>query len=409
MTLVAHALAAPTSLPAANPRILVRRCACGGTPGVDGECAACRAKRLGRARFQSMVEIGPADDAFERQAGRVADTLVSGGARLGPPGGIPARPSVGGPLPPAEVGRAEPLPTSERAFMEARLGADFGAVRVHRDERAAVAAEAVDARAFTVGSDVVFGAAQWAPGSEAGRRLLAHELTHVMQHHAATGPPGLRLRRTPASKVSCAPGPLNVPGAPALAIADPVATITDAETSANTTLDAAISELDFAIGQIRAGGEPAWPTISDSLGHAMTVMGLDPNDRAVWTGRGIGSAGLLLRRLRAIRSTIGAGSFFFTCVGPANGTIGACTGTICGTGANAASCAGSFRVDFCRGFWEEGPEAQGETVLHESSHNFADFIQDAGREGNAGCYSRFAQIAAGVDLAFQRADLCPDP
>lgn len=217
-----------------------------------------------------------------------------------------------------------------------------------------------------------------------------------------------RLQRTPARKVSCAPGPLNVPGGPT--IADPVAVITAAEDRANEVLDAAIGELDFTIRQIADGAGVGWPTISDSLAHGLRIMGLDPDDPRVWSGRGIGSARLLLRRLRLIRGTIGTGSFFFTCIGPASGTIGRCSGTICGGGgANAASCGGSFRINFCAPFWSATAENQAETLLHESCHNFADFIQDSGREGNAGCYSRFAQIVAGVDDAFQRADLCPDP
>src|SRR5262249_47420985 len=71
------------------------------------------------------------------------------------------------------------LPEPVRAFFEPRFGYDFSRVRVHTDDRAAEAAHAVRALAFTVGSDVVFGAGQYAPETEAGRRLLAHELTHV--------------------------------------------------------------------------------------------------------------------------------------------------------------------------------------------------------------------------------------
>src|SRR6185436_1472121 len=68
-----------------------------------------------------------------------------------------------------------------RAAMEPRFGRDFGRVRVHADARAAESAEALGAAAYTVGSDVVFGRGQLAPHTEAGGRLLAHELTHVCQ------------------------------------------------------------------------------------------------------------------------------------------------------------------------------------------------------------------------------------
>jgi len=81
-------------------------------------------------------------------------------------------------------GGGQPLGESERAFFEPRFGYDFSQVQVHTDVQAAEATQAVDARAFTVGQDVVFGAGQYAPGTSGGRRLLAHELTHVVQQNA---------------------------------------------------------------------------------------------------------------------------------------------------------------------------------------------------------------------------------
>lgn len=78
----------------------------------------------------------------------------------------------------------ESLAAGARASMEPRLGQDFSRVRVHTDAPAAASAAAVKAMAYTVGRDIVFGAGQYAPGSNAGQRLLAHELTHVMQQGA---------------------------------------------------------------------------------------------------------------------------------------------------------------------------------------------------------------------------------
>jgi len=74
-----------------------------------------------------------------------------------------------------------PLAESERAFFEPRFGADFSRVRVHTDTRAADSARAVNAQAYTVGRDMVFGAGQYVPETTSGKRLLAHELTHVIQ------------------------------------------------------------------------------------------------------------------------------------------------------------------------------------------------------------------------------------
>lgn len=75
----------------------------------------------------------------------------------------------------------QPLDAATRASMEPRFGHDLSQVRVHTDARAAKSADEVNALAYTVGSDVVFGARQYAPGTSEGRRLMAHELTHVVQ------------------------------------------------------------------------------------------------------------------------------------------------------------------------------------------------------------------------------------
>jgi len=75
----------------------------------------------------------------------------------------------------------QPFDSDARGFFERRFGRDFSHVRVHSDEHASKSAEAVNAHAYTVGNDIVFGPGQWSPQSDAGKRLLAHELTHVVQ------------------------------------------------------------------------------------------------------------------------------------------------------------------------------------------------------------------------------------
>lgn len=74
-----------------------------------------------------------------------------------------------------------PLSSEALAFREPRFGYDFGRVRVHADGQAALSAQMVNAHAYTVGRDIVFGNGQYAPQTPEGRRLLAHELTHVVQ------------------------------------------------------------------------------------------------------------------------------------------------------------------------------------------------------------------------------------
>src|SRR5215208_4516328 len=128
--------------------LLQRKCACGGTPGLDGECAECRQKRLSRQRHPTSQPEAAAVPPI------VHEVLRSSG---------------------------QPLDPATRAFMEPRFGHDFGRVRVHTDARAAESTRAVNALAYTVSGDIVFGAGQYVPGTGAGRRVIAHELTHTIQ------------------------------------------------------------------------------------------------------------------------------------------------------------------------------------------------------------------------------------
>jgi len=141
--------------------------------------------------------VGPANDPAEREADHVADQVMRSTASPGPlqpligkRDVVRAKPAThahlaGGAAPAAAhevLGRSgQSLDTATRAFMEPRFGVDFGDVRVHTGAEAAKAARSVQARAYTVGDHLVFGAGEYQPESEPGRRLLAHELTHVVQ------------------------------------------------------------------------------------------------------------------------------------------------------------------------------------------------------------------------------------
>lgn len=81
----------------------------------------------------------------------------------------------------AITGPGRPLDGSARAFLEPRLGRDLGDVRIHADAATAAAAENVSARAYTIGRDIAFGRGRYAPDTDAGRRLLAHEVVHTIQ------------------------------------------------------------------------------------------------------------------------------------------------------------------------------------------------------------------------------------
>jgi hypothetical protein len=95
-------------------------------------------------------------------------------------------------------GRGEPLDDGTRQDMESRLGHDFSDVRVHRDAEATRSAQAMNAHAYTVGTDVVFQGDRYSPGTQEGKHTLAHELTHVMQQKAGPvdgtpGPGGVKV------------------------------------------------------------------------------------------------------------------------------------------------------------------------------------------------------------------------
>ena len=94
-------------------------------------------------------------------------------------------------------GGGQPLPESVRTFFEPRFGYDFSQVQVHTDTEASKTARAMNARAYTLGHDIVFGAGQYAPETAAGKQLLAHELTHVVQQLSRRIVPSLQLYPVP--------------------------------------------------------------------------------------------------------------------------------------------------------------------------------------------------------------------
>lgn len=147
-------------------------------------------------KVQPKLVIGAPNDVFEREAERVADQvmrmpeatalepeeeeekLVSPKADGG--GAAPLSDELADRIQGLEGG-GSPLGEGDRAFFEPRFGADFSQVRVHTGPAAEETARALNAQAFTLGSDVVFGAGRYAPGTDEGMRLMAHELTHVVQ------------------------------------------------------------------------------------------------------------------------------------------------------------------------------------------------------------------------------------
>jgi uncharacterized protein DUF4157 len=196
------------SVTLAPRKALQRKCACGVPVVAGGECAECQKKRL-----QTKSILNQHGDHFEREANRMADFVVRDKTQgpavrnhsLDSPQSegskAPNKSSAHITAPPIvhEVleNSGQPLDFSTRVSMEQRFGHDFGNVRVHLDDRAAASARSVNALAYTVGSDIVFSAGAFAPDDLSGRRLLAHELTHVVQQSDAGTARGQALQRQP--------------------------------------------------------------------------------------------------------------------------------------------------------------------------------------------------------------------
>lgn len=159
---------------------------------------------------QTKLKIGAPDDAHEREADSIAERVMAmpegqvqrkcadcakdDEEKTPPPEGknkdeeIQRKANAGEGVATADAStitasrsNGQPLPNSERTFFEGRFGRDLGAVNIHADAKAERLAGALSARAFTVGREVYFGRDEYRPNSQEGRRLLAHELAHVLQ------------------------------------------------------------------------------------------------------------------------------------------------------------------------------------------------------------------------------------
>lgn len=140
---------------------LQRKCSCGGSGSSGGECKECQEKREEK-QLQRKASASAPVNAVPDAVGNV----------LRSPG--------------------QPLDTATRNYFEPRLAWDLSNVRVHTDARAADSARRVNALAYTVGNNVVFGSGQYSPRTDSGKRLIAHELAHTVQQASGSH---LRLQR----------------------------------------------------------------------------------------------------------------------------------------------------------------------------------------------------------------------
>ena len=158
-----------------------------------------------RSLIQPKLAMSQPGDKYEREANRVADEVmrmpepkIHGDANREETTGKPATEKadtgvdqgqsisdgLGNRMQTVFEG-GRPLPESVRTSFELRFGYDLSRVRIHTDRQAAEAAEELDAEAFTAGQEIIFGAGVYSPNTSAGRKLLTHELVHVVQQQIA--------------------------------------------------------------------------------------------------------------------------------------------------------------------------------------------------------------------------------
>jgi hypothetical protein len=188
---IAQSVSEQMSASNAEPHMRSPSCACG------GGCPSCKnMKNSSRGILQAKLQVGAPDDAYEKEADRVADEILTTPSSNAISSKAPpliqrltsqtngykttAPPSVESVL----SGSGRSLDPELQDDMSQRFGENFSDVRIHTGGAAEQSAQEINAHAYTVGRDIVFGAGQFSPSSQQGKRLLAHELTHVVQQRS---------------------------------------------------------------------------------------------------------------------------------------------------------------------------------------------------------------------------------
>ena len=140
---------------------------------------------------QAKLTVSQPGDPAEQEADRVAGEVMR----------TPEAGAGGSPVPP---GGGQPLPQPVRSFFEPRFGRDLGHVRLHTDARAAESARTLQARAYAFGPNIVMARGEYAPATDRGKWLLAHEIAHVVQTRSAPSSPGVEAVEQDAEQAATA-------------------------------------------------------------------------------------------------------------------------------------------------------------------------------------------------------------
>lgn len=342
-------------------------------PKARGQTAEIR-RILGHGVAQPKLKLGAPNDACEREADHVADQVMRmAGSDMGtvtqthgsPPvlqrmcsecaEELQTKPrsatqrtassAVDAAASRATESGGHPLPTGLRSFFEPRFGRDFSQVRVHTGPKAAESAQAIQARAYTRGRDVVFGSGEYAPDSHRGRRLMAHELAHVVQQASADQSDVLRRQ----------------PAAPAVpAYRDCSAAITG-EADANERLDAArLRAREYVGAAIRALG--AAPVAGTTYATALNRHFINPT---------AAQRAAILATFQQIRGTLRVGNYICN------------SNNICGT-EQAFWIPDDELVHVCPAFWDLDRTCGAIVLIHEGGHDVGVDAAIAGHPPNRG-------------------------
>jgi hypothetical protein len=242
-----------------------------------------------------------------------------------------------------------PLDAPTRAFFEPRLGHDFSRVRIHADAAAGESAQEMKAHAYTVGSHIVFGAGRFSPESVEGRRLIAHELTHVIQQGGAGIDSGA-VRPFPVQRQGAGRNPK-----------PPVTETEGCDPTLQGDLKAmhqpALDHLNRAIASL----EPGWKHMMPADKAAFAQF-FDPSNSGQIDS---GFVRTVLDKYRFIRSNMRA--LRFDC-DPKSWTLCGTSKRWCVGGRLMWTCFGNLHV--CSAAYKAAaPDAKIETIIHESVHN----------------------------------------
>lgn len=313
--------------------------------------------------------------------------------------------SKGGFTAPSQVheaikGPGRPLDPATRSFMEPRFGYDFSRVRIHTDAKAAASADAISATAYAVGNDVVFGTGAYQPSSAAGAKLLAHELTHVVQQGSGRAAPNVSrlvsgLTRCPANTNGTGADPqadLEAADARAAELATNAAVLCEADPLDQDTIDKFTA---------RYGSPPA---VGAGFMNRLTG-GVVATAEAALTAE----IRIMARRFRIVARFFSQ-NVIYRCIGGSTVFAG-CSVASC-DGVLAAACHGIGVIFICPSTWPHNNDERGAILVHEAFHaNFND-INDAVVRGSgrnfvvADCNSGFAADLNGIT---NPDDLCPAP